>query len=155
LAACGVEAARAAHAQAMQHIGAADENRMRTSLHQEVVLKASPARIYDILLSSKLFAAFSGSPAEIDPSAGGAFSMFDGQIAGRNVELVPAQRIVQAWRPAHWDQGVYSIVRFDLSPRDATCSVVLDHYGFPQGEYDHLSRGWKAHYWDRLEKFLA
>jgi hypothetical protein len=91
-------------------------NQKRTSLHQEVDLKASSQRIYEVLLDSKQFAACAGMPAEIDPEAGGAFSMFGGLIVGRNIELLPNQRIVQAWRPTHWAPGVYSIVKFDLKP---------------------------------------
>src|SRR5580658_8317651 len=89
-------------------------NQSRTFLHQEINFKAGPQRIYEILLDSKQFAAFTGMPAEIDPKVGGAFSTFGGLVEGRNVELIPAQRIVQAWRPTHWDAGVYSIVRFEL-----------------------------------------
>jgi activator of HSP90 ATPase len=74
-------------------------DKFRTYLHQEIDIQASPHRIYDVLLSSQQFAAFTGLPAEIDPKPGGAFSMFGGLIVGRNVELVPNQRIVQAWRP--------------------------------------------------------
>jgi len=89
----------------------------RTHLHQEVDFKASPHRIYEILLDSKQFSAFSGEPAEINHEAGGVFSMFGGKIVGRNVELVPDQRIVQAWRPAYWEPGLYSLVKFELKPR--------------------------------------
>ncbi|MGC2769372.1 MAG: SRPBCC domain-containing protein [Candidatus Acidiferrum sp.] len=94
-------------------------------------------------------------PADIDPKAGGAFSMFGGLIVGRNVELLPNKRIVQAWRPSHWDPGVYSIVRFQLKPQGSGTKVVLDHIGFPQGDYDHLEAGWRAHYSDGLAKYLA
>jgi len=130
-------------------------NQTRTSLHNEVDFKASAERIYQALLDSKQFAAFSGMPAEIDPKAGGAFTMFGGMIVGRNVELVPNERIVQAWRPAHWDAGVYSIARFELKPQGAGTLLVFDHTGFPEGEYDHLDSGWHSHYWDPLKKFLA
>jgi activator of HSP90 ATPase len=127
----------------------------RTSLHQEIDIKASPQRIYETLLDAKQFAAFSGTPAEIDAKEGGAFTMFGGQIAGRNVELVPNQRIVQAWRPTHWDPGIYSIARFELKPQGAKTQVILDHTGFPAGDFDHLDWGWHAHYWEPLKKFLA
>jgi activator of HSP90 ATPase len=130
-------------------------NQMRTSIHEEVVYKTSPQRIYDALLDSKQFAAFTGLPAEIDPKAGGAFSMFGGMIVGRNVELVPNQRIVQAWRPTHWAPGVYSIVKFELKPQGAETTLVLDHTGFPEGAFDSLESGWKAHYIEPLKKFLA
>lgn len=126
-----------------------------TSLHQEVDFNASPARIYEILLDSKQFAAFTGMPATIDSKAGGAFSMFGGIIVGRNVELIPSERIVQGWRPTHWDPGVYSIVRFELKPQASSTLIVLDHTGFPEGEYDHLYPGWGLRYWTPLKNFLA
>jgi activator of HSP90 ATPase len=87
--------------QAMKETPSTAANQTRTSLHQEIKFKATPQRIYEVLLGSKQFAAFTGMPAEIDPKAGGAFSTFGGLIVGRNVELVPNQRIVQAWRPTH------------------------------------------------------
>jgi activator of HSP90 ATPase len=130
-------------------------SRDRTSLHEETSLKAAPQRIYEALLDSKQFAAFSGAPAEIDPKAGGAFSMFGGMIVGRNIELVSNQRIVQAWRPTHWEPGFYSIVKFELKPQGPETILVLDHRGFPEGEYDSLTSGWNEHYWERLKKFLG
>jgi activator of HSP90 ATPase len=130
-------------------------NQKRTALHQEIPLHATPQRIYEILLDSKQFAAFSGMPADIDPKAGGAFFMFSKMIEGRNIALFPNQRIVQAWRPAHWDPGISSIAKFELKPQGSGALVVLDHSSFPEGEYDHLLAGWTSHYWDPLNKFLS
>jgi len=68
------------------------------TIHQEIDFTASPQQLYEALMDSKQFAAFSGRPAEINRELGGAFSLFKGHIVGRNVELVPNERIVQAWR---------------------------------------------------------
>jgi activator of HSP90 ATPase len=127
----------------------------RTSLHQEIDLKASPQKVYEILLDSKQFAAFTGMPAEINREPGGAFSMFGGMIVGRNVELVANQRIVQAWRPASWEPGVYSIVRFGLKGEPSQTKLILDHTGFPEGDFAHLDPGWYMRYWNPLRKFLV
>jgi activator of HSP90 ATPase len=127
----------------------------RTFLHQEVEFNASTQRLYEILLDSKQFAAFSGDSAEISPAVGGSFSMFGGRIVGRNIELIPNQRIVQAWREASWAPGVYSIVKFELKENGSKTRVVLDHTGFGEGDFEHLNPGWKLRYWDPLEKFLA
>jgi activator of HSP90 ATPase len=131
------------------------ENAKKTSLHQEIEFKASAPRIYDALLDSKQFAAFTALPAEIDPKAGGAFTLFGGLIGGRNIELVLNQRIVQAWRPGHWDPGVYSVAKFELKPQGSVTVMVLDHTGFPEGDFDSLSSGWKSHYFEPLRKFFA
>jgi activator of HSP90 ATPase len=124
----------------------------RTSLHDEVMVKTSPQRIYELLLDAKQFAALTRGPAEIDPKAGGAFSMFGGLIVGRNIELVPNQRIVQAWRPSSWDPGIYSLVRFELKPHSYETLIVLDHSSFPEGDFKHLEWGWNAHYWEPMKK---
>jgi activator of HSP90 ATPase len=156
---CGLASDRSAFAQAapqtMEEKPANPANRTRTSLHEEIDLKSDPQHIYGVLLDAKQFKAFTGAPAEIDPKPGGAFSMFGGQIVGRNVELVPNQRIVQAWRPTHWDPGVYSIVEFELKPSASGTLVVLDHKGFPEGDFDHLEWGWHAHYWEPLKKYFG
>ena len=133
----------------------APPNATRTAIHQDVEFKASMGRIYDILLDGQQFAAVTGQPAEIDPKVGGAFRMFGGLIEGRNLELVPGRRIVQAWRPTHWDQGVYSRVTFRMQSHGVVTTVVLDQTGFPEGEYDSLSSGWEEHYWHPLANYLG
>ena len=147
--------ARAGRQQGTKEAPSTAANQARTSLHQEIEWKAAAQRIYEILLDSKQFSAFTGMPATIDPAAGGAFTMFGGMIVGRNIELVPGQRIVQAWRPTHWDPGVYSVVRFELKPQGNGTLLILDHTGFPEGEYDSLFKGWGSHYWDPLKKYLG
>ena len=81
--------------------------------------------------------------------------MFGGLIEGRTVELAPNQRIVQAWRPASWEAGLYSLVRFELKAGGAGTRLSFDHYGFPSGDYDHLDWGWKDHYWEGLRKYFG
>jgi activator of HSP90 ATPase len=96
-----------------------------TAIHYEIDFAASPQRFYQAILDQKQFAAFTGRHATIDPTPGGAFTQFGGLIEGRNIELVPNQRIVQAWRPTHWNPGIYSIVRFDLKTRAAETTLIF------------------------------
>jgi len=133
---------------------------MTNAIQQEIVFKASPKRVYDALLDSKQFSEFTGAPAEINREPGGAFSCFGGVIAGRNIELLPDQRIVQAWRVAMWPEGLYSIVKFELQPQGSETRLVMDHVGFPQQMRAHLNGeeadgGWHRQYWEPLKKYLA
>jgi uncharacterized protein YndB with AHSA1/START domain len=149
------------------------------AIHQEPVFKASPKRVYEALTDAKQFdkvIQISGvmqamhladKPAEISRDVGGAFALFGGYITGRQLELVPDQRIVQAWRAGSWPSGIFSIARFELVEQGSggnlgtttttttTTKIVFDHTGFPNGEAESLASGWKAHYWEPLEKLLA
>lgn len=124
------------------------------TIHQEIDFTSSPQRLYEALLDAKQFTAFSGRAAEINREVGGAFSLFKGHIIGRNLELVPNQRIVQAWRVVDWPEGAYSIAKFELKAQGSGTRLVFDHIGFPEGLRDHLAEGWEENYWSLLKKYL-
>lgn len=124
------------------------------TIHEDLEFPVAPHRVYEALLDSKQFTAFSGVPAEINRQAGGAFSLFDGQITGRNVELIPDRRIVQAWRAGSFPEGIYSIVRFELQAQGAGTRMVFDHTGFPFRLRDSLASGWQEHYFGPLRKYF-
>jgi uncharacterized protein YndB with AHSA1/START domain len=138
------------------------------SIHQEVVFKASRKRVYEALTDAQQFERVvqlsdakktrmppGAPPTQISPEVGGAFSTFGGLIVGRHIELVPNARIVQAWRPAYWEPGVYSIVKFELADSGSGAKLILDHRGFPDGDGNSLLDGWNKNYWEPLAKYLA
>ena len=127
-----------------------------SAIHQEVVLAASPDRVYAVRTDSEQFGeATGGRAATISATEGGKFSVFGGAIHGRQVELVPGSRMVQAWRVQQWEPGVYSVVRFALAAEGKGTRVVLDHAGFPPEHEEHLAAGWATNYWEPLAKYLA
>lgn len=125
-----------------------------TAIHQEIDFRTTPGRIYGVLLDAKQFAACTKDTADIQPQPGAAFRLFGGRIEGRNIELIPNQRIVQAWRPASWSPGIYSVVRFELAASGPGTRVVLDHTGFAEDKWAGLNEGWATNYWEPLHKYL-
>jgi activator of HSP90 ATPase len=143
---------------AMATVDEQDEGISRTaeSIHQELGFKASRERVYEAIMDDKQFSKVTGGQAtKISREGGGAFSLFDARIKGRNVELLPNERIVQAWRSEGWEHGIYSIARFELVAQGTGTKLVFDHTGFPKGQAEELATGWKSHYWDPLAKYLA
>lgn len=137
------------------------------AIHQEPVFAASAARLYEALTDGKQFTEIvrlSGvlqamklpdTPAQISTEVGGAFGLFGGYITGRQLELVPATRIVQAWRAASWPPGAFSIASFVFREQGAMTTILFDHGGFPKGTADSLASGWISHYWEPLAKLVA
>ena len=125
------------------------------TIKQSVVFKASAAKIYEALTDADKFSDVTGAPAEISADEGGAFIIFGGQINGRHIELVSGQRIVQAWRVTNmWDEGVYSVARFDLDMSGDTTTLTLTHTGYPEDAAEHLEPGWHKMYWEPLKASL-
>jgi activator of HSP90 ATPase len=139
------------------------------SIHQERLFNAGPKRIYEALTVTPQFdkiiqltgvmrspaLATMQKPTDINPAVGGAFTLFGGYITGRQIELLPNELIVQAWRVGSWSRGRYSIARFELVAEGTRTRIVFDHTGFPKGRAEELASGWQEHYWDPLAKFLS
>jgi len=142
-------------------------SRTAEAIHQEPVFKANRKRVYQALTDAKQFekvvmlsAAMKSGMAR-EPSLRRSavkrverFHFFGGYVTERQLELVPNERIVQAWRAGGWDPGDYSIARFELVEQGTGTKIVFDHTGFPKGKAEHLSEGWKINYWEPLGTFL-
>lgn len=137
------------------------------AIHQEVTFAAAPQAVYDVLTSTARFDAVTrlsdavtllsapGAQAtRIASRPGGAFVLFGGYISGRHVEMLPGERLVQAWRTGSWSAGHYSIVTFTLASAGAGCHLSFDHRGFPSGQGASLAYGWRVHYWEPLARLL-
>jgi activator of HSP90 ATPase len=153
-------AASQATAQGLSHSAA--------SIRQEVLFRATRRRVYEALTNSQQFDAVTrlsdglalvtaagAKPTSISPELGGAFTLFGGYITGRNLEMQPDERLVQAWRAGSWQTGDYSIVKFALSDEGADTKVTFDHGGFPESQGASLARWWHVHYWTPLAKYLS
>lgn len=132
------------------------------AIHQVLTFDAPPARVYETLVDAEQFSAMTkfstmpkAAPAQLTRAAGATFALFDGHIVGRHVELVADRRVVQAWRATDWEDGLYSIARFELAAQGPRTIVTFDHTGFPKGQGAHLVDGWYANYWTPMKKHLG
>ena len=130
------------------------------SIHQDALIDATALDVYRYLTDGATFAAATGMAAHVEPTEGSAFSLFDGRIEGRQVELVPGRRVVQAWRfgaahPDVWAPGVYSIVRFTLTEERDQTRFVVDHDAVPAEWQEHLETGYPVFYAEPMGRYFA
>jgi activator of HSP90 ATPase len=134
------------------------------SIHQQVTIPASPRDVYAILADASALSALSGMDGKSGLAEGDEYTPFGGRVTGRQVELIPASRIVQVWRLPEWEPGRYTIVRFALEPAGDGTRLTLDQYGYPEETdtvgchdtwHDHLSEGWGMFYLGPLARHFA
>ncbi len=118
------------------------------------IIAATPLEVYDAWMSSEGHSAMTGSPAIISASVGGEFEAWDGYIHGRNLELIPGKRIVQAWRTTEFSADEPDL-RIDivLEAQGEQTRLTLHHTGLPPhgGQYE---QGWVDAYFEPMQAYF-
>jgi activator of HSP90 ATPase len=124
------------------------------TIRQSVTIKASPHEVYEALMDSKKHAEFTGAKVKMGRKTGEKFSVYDGEIEGENLELVPDQKIVQSWRYSDWPEGQYSRAVFSFTPVPRGTRLSFTQTGVPEGAYEDIRQGWRDYYWEPMKKML-
>ncbi len=125
-------------------------------IEQEIVIKTTPHEIYEAFMDSKIHSKFTESKVKISREIGGSYSVFEGDLTGKNVELIPDKKIVQTWRSEgeNWPKGYYSTITINLEPVDSGTLIKFTHVDIPEGAYESVKEGWDSYYWEPLKELL-
>ncbi|CAM8969792.1 unnamed protein product [Rhodiola kirilowii] len=107
--------------------------------------------LYEILMDDNRWKGFTQSNAKISKEVGGEFSIFDGSVTGKNVELQESKLIVQKWRFGSWADDIYSTVRITLDePSPGYTTLTLKQTDVPEEDrygnatvVENTERGWR------------
>lgn len=117
---------------------------------------ATARRLYEAWLDSDAHSAFTGSPANISPKTGGAFTAWDGYITGATIELEPYRRIVQSWRTTEFPADAPdSRLEILLNETKGRTTLTLIHTGIPRGQSAMYRQGWKDYYFSPMEDYFG
>lgn len=123
---------------------------------QEEIFDAAPMDVYEAIVDPAKHAEFTGSTATGEPVEGGAFTAWDGYIAGRHERLVPGARIVQLWRTTEFPHAhPDSRLELELRPEaEGKTRLRMTHSGVPRTQAKSYEKGWVDHYWQPLREYL-
>ncbi|MES2776422.1 MAG: SRPBCC domain-containing protein [Bacteroidota bacterium] len=117
------------------------------------IIPAQPEEIYLALTNPATIQLWTGEPAIMSTEPGSEFELWDGSIAGKNLEFVESKKITQLWY--FGDQEEDSIVTIKLHPHKDGTSVELKHTNIPDQEYDSFVEGWNESYFGSLFEFYS
>lgn len=125
-------------------------------IEREVRIKCTPHEIYEAFMDSKIHSKFTEGKAKISREIDGNFSVFEGDINGKNVELIQDQKIVQSWRSEgeNWSKGYYSTITLIFEPTDEGTLIKFKHVDIPEGAIESVKDGWNTYYWEPLKELL-
>lgn len=115
----------------------------------------APEVLYHAWLDSETHSAMTGSPARVGSAVGDRFEAWDGYIEGKNLELVPSQRVLQAWRTAEFSRDEPdSLLEVRFEATDSGSRLVLRHSQLPPHGMQY-KQGWIDSYFTPMKEYFA
>jgi activator of HSP90 ATPase len=114
-------------------------------------LNASPSDIYNALTNPMMIEIWTGEPAVMSTEPGSEFSLWDGEIVGRNIEFVPNQTIVQQW---FFGEEIDSMVTIKLHPDKNGTNVEVQQTNIPDEAFANITDGWESDYFGGLSELF-
>jgi len=119
-------------------------------------IPASPNEIYQAWLDSLAHSEMTGGAANMSELLGAEVSAWDGYISGRNLELVPGERIVQSWRTSEFaDEHGDSVITILLEDADEGTLLTLEHSNVPDEQRSYEEAGWQENYFEPMVAYFT
>jgi activator of HSP90 ATPase len=83
---------------------------------------------------------------------GSEFSLWEGDITGRNLEFIQDRKVMQEWY--FGDQAEKSIVTIIINPYGENSQVTVEHTNIPDDEFAQISEGWREFYIGAIINFF-
>jgi len=122
------------------------------TITQTHFVNATPEEVFLAITNPLTIELWSGYPAVMEATENFEFSLFEGEIAGRNIKVVPGQQVVQEWY--FGDHEEQSIVTIDLTPAKNKTRVDITHTNVPDEVFEEFKEGWRNYYWRPIIDFF-
>lgn len=114
---------------------------------------ADKEEVFNALTNPFQIALWSGYPADMKNEVGYEFSLWEGDISGINIEIIPNKKIVQEWY--FGEREGRSIVSIELKAIGSNTTMLeLRHTNIPDEAYDEIVEGWKEYYLGSMKDML-
>jgi len=115
-------------------------------------INAELSDVYAALTNPVTIEIWSGYPAVMSEEPGSEFSLWEGDIEGRNISFEKNRKIVQEWY--FGDQSVKSVVTITLKPAGSSTDVYLEHVNIPDEVFENIVQGWDDYYFGAIQDFF-
>ena len=122
------------------------------AIRQTYHIKASVEEVWRALVDPKYIEGWGGGPAKMSDKVGSQFSLWGGDIYGKNIEVIANKKLIQEWFGGKWDKP--SIATFALSSKNDQTTIEFTHVDVPENEYKDIEQGWKDYYLGPIKKYL-
>jgi activator of HSP90 ATPase len=117
-----------------------------------ILLPAPPEEVYLALTKAQSIQLWTGASVEFDEVENTEFSMWDGDISGKNISFEAGKKIVQQWY--FGEQTEASIVTIKLHEDKKGTSLEFSQTNIPDEDFDEFTEGIRDYYLGGLIDFF-
>lgn len=121
-------------------------------LKQKHVITAPADEVYIALTNPFTIELWSGYPAQMSTDPGSEFSLWEGDIVGKNLAFEQDKMLKQQWYFDGQDED--SIVTITLTQKGENTHAEVEHTNIPDEAYLEMKEGWKNHFFGTIKKFF-
>ena len=115
-------------------------------------INAEPSDVYSALTNPYTIELWSGYRAEMSEIPGSDFSLWEGDITGKNIGFIKDRKVVQEWY--FGEQKEESIVTITIQPDREFSMVTVEHTNIPDEDFAEIAEGWREYYIGAIMNFF-
>lgn len=129
---------------------------MTESITVSAAFNVSRQKLYRAWLNSQKHTEFTGSAAKTSSRKDGKFEAWEGYISGKNLELLPFERILQSWRTTEFNKNdPDSLVEVIFEEKNGKTIVTINHSNIPKGQGKGYKKGWIEFYFKPMKQYFG
>ncbi|GIY17381.1 activator of 90 kDa heat shock protein ATPase homolog 1 [Caerostris darwini] len=117
--------------------------------------KCTAEEFYRVLTTKEMVQIFTQGTCILEAKEGGKFELFDGNVQGHFVKMVPFKTIEQKWRFKTWPKEHFSDVTIEINEKEDCTEVNVTLMGVPKAEVENTKDGWRRFYWESIKRNLG
>lgn len=116
------------------------------------IIPAPPEEVYIALTNPFTIELWTGYPAIMSDMPDSEFSLWEGDIVGKNISFEENKKIVQEWYFGESEEK--SIVTIKLFENKKGTQAELNHINIPDDDFDNIVEGWNDFYFGAIKDFF-
>lgn len=115
-------------------------------------IQASVQDVYNAIVNPAMIELWTGDDAIMDDQQGTEFSLYEGTISGKNIEIIPQEKIVQQWYFGEQEEASIVTLKFHVDKKYTSVEVV--HTNIPDDAFENITEGWSFAYFEPIKELL-
>ncbi len=115
-------------------------------------IKAEPSDVYSALTNPYTLELWTGYPAVMSTDPDSEFSLWEGDITGKNIGFIQDKKVIQEWY--FGNQTEKSVVTITIQKEREESLVSVEHTNIPDDDFADIAEGWREYYFGAINTFF-